>query len=125
MAIICPQCDSTAASGAVFCSRCGQSFVGLRDTSEQPYRAPAPYYYPPPQPPPQPQYAMVPMQPMALSPWRCLRCGYVGSPFMVQKMSGAGVATLVILLIVFFPLFWIGFLIKETKCQCPQCRSVY
>ena len=25
--MICPKCDSTSASGAVFCSRCGQSFV--------------------------------------------------------------------------------------------------
>ena len=123
--MICPKCDTTSASGAVFCSRCGQSFVGMRDTSEQPYRAPQPVYYPQPAYPPPQQYAMVPVAPMAMMPWRCMRCGYAGQAMMIQKMSSAGTVTLILLLIFFFPLFWIGFLIKETRCMCPQCRAVW
>lgn len=124
--MICPKCDSTSATGAVFCSRCGQSFVGMRDTGAPPYRAPAalpppaPYY-----PPPQPQYALVPVAPMAMQPWRCFRCGYTGHPMYIQKMSSAGVTTMVLLILFFLPLFWIGFLMKETRSQCPHCRMVH
>jgi len=132
--MICPKCDSTSAPGAVFCSRCGQSFVGLRDTSEAPYRAPAPYYlpvqglyppqYPAPYPPPSP-YALVPVGPMGMVPFHCIRCGYGGPPMLIQKMSQSGMITMIILIFAFFPLFWIGLLMKETRCQCPHCRSVY
>ncbi|MBK9031926.1 MAG: hypothetical protein IPL61_11470 [Myxococcales bacterium] len=140
--MICPTCEVASAPGAVFCARCGASFVGLRDLPPEPYRAqgasaPQPYQpqpYPPqpypPQPyPPQPYppqpYAMVPVMPMAMAPWRCMRCGYAGQAMMVQKISSGGWVLFAVLLLFFFPLCWIGLLMKDTRCQCPMCRVMY
>ena len=89
-------------------------------------------YGPPPQqqgygPPPgvyQQPYGPSPMVPFGAMPaaWMCRWCGYQGFPMQRQKISTGGVVVAIVLFFVFFPLFWIGLLMKETITQCPQCR---
>ena len=101
--------------GSTFCASCGTSVpVAMAPT--------APGYGHPP--PPQP-YAIVPAGQVGLVPWRCMSCGYTGQAMIVQKISQAGWITFAVLLATCLPLFWIGLLIKEPRCQCPNCRTTY
>lgn len=68
---------------------------------------------------------MVPVAPMPLAPFQCRICGYAGHAMMVEKISTAGWVVFAVLLLVCLPLFWIGLLMKETRCQCPNCRMMY
>jgi hypothetical protein len=54
-----------------------------------------------------------------------MACGYTGQAMIVQKISTAGWITFATLMLVCLPLFWIGLLIKEPRCQCPNCRTTY
>ena len=107
----CTKCGAPLAMGSTFCASCGTSF--------QPQAAPYGYAQPP-----QP-YAIVQSSPMGMVPWRCMSCGYTGQAMMVQKISQAGWITFAVLLATCLPLFWIGLLIKEPRCQCPNCRTTY
>ncbi|MCX7640778.1 MAG: LITAF-like zinc ribbon domain-containing protein [Pyrinomonadaceae bacterium] len=51
----------------------------------------------------------------------CWRCQKHVFPIIDKKISTAGWVVFAILLIAFFPLFWIGFLIKEEVRYCPYC----
>lgn len=53
--------------------------------------------------------------------YRCPRCGSHLPPCFERKISTAGWVVFAVLLITFFPLFWIGFLIKEDVRVCPVC----
>ena len=54
--------------------------------------------------------------------YRCPRCGSQHYPRFERKISTAGWIVFAVLLVMFFPLFWIGFLIKEDVRMCPVCR---
>lgn len=54
--------------------------------------------------------------------YRCPRCGTQNLPHVERKISPAGWIVFVVLLLVFFPLFWVGFLIKEDVRVCPVCN---
>lgn len=51
----------------------------------------------------------------------CPRCGSPIAPRIEEKISTAGWIVFAVLLVTFFPLFWIGFLIKEQVAVCPMC----
>lgn len=51
----------------------------------------------------------------------CPRCGSNAAPRIERKISNAGWIVFAVLLVTFFPLFWIGFLIKEQVAVCPHC----
>jgi DNA-directed RNA polymerase subunit RPC12/RpoP len=53
----------------------------------------------------------------------CDRCGSTARPYYDTKISEGGWITFVILLIVFFPLCWIGLLITETQVRCSDCGA--
>ncbi len=53
--------------------------------------------------------------------YRCPRCATQMLPQVTKKISSAGWIVFAILLVAFFPLFWIGFLIKEEVRVCPVC----
>jgi hypothetical protein len=53
--------------------------------------------------------------------YRCPRCGTQNFPHMVKKISAAGWIVFAVLLVTFFPLFWLGFLIKEDVKICSMC----
>jgi hypothetical protein len=98
---------------------------------------PQPGYGPPPQPgygPPPgygpsygaPGYGLAPAQPFGApmtSGFVCRFCGYQGMAMVTRKISTGGIVVAVVLFFVFFPLFWIGLLMKETVHSCPQCRN--
>jgi hypothetical protein len=44
-------------------------------------------------------------------------------PRMERRISTAGWITFAVLLVFFFPLFWIGLLIKEDVRICPACNT--
>ena len=111
----CTKCGAILAAGASFCASCGT-------TAAAPYAA---AYPPQPYPPPPAPYAIVPAGQMGMVPWRCMTCGYTGQAMIVQKISQAGWITFAVLMAVCLPLFWIGLLIKEPRCQCPNCRTTY
>ncbi len=54
---------------------------------------------------------------------QCPRCGQVHFPIIQRKISTAGWIVFAVLLISVFPLFWVGFLIKENVEICPACMA--
>ncbi len=52
----------------------------------------------------------------------CPRCSAQLFPRYERKISTAGWIVFAVLLVVFFPLFWIGLLIKEDVRVCPVCN---
>lgn len=54
--------------------------------------------------------------------FRCPRCASQAVPRYERKVSTAGWIVFAALLIVFFPLFWIGLLIKEPVPFCSVCN---
>ncbi len=55
--------------------------------------------------------------------YRCPHCMSQFLPRIDRRISTAGWITFSILLVFFFPLFWIGLLIKEDVRMCPSCNS--
>jgi RNA polymerase subunit RPABC4/transcription elongation factor Spt4 len=56
-------------------------------------------------------------------PYRCPHCMNQFAPRIERRISSAGWITFAVLLVFFFPLFWIGLLIKEDVAICPSCNS--
>ena len=54
--------------------------------------------------------------------YRCPRCGSQHYPKYERKISTAVWIVFAVLLVMFFPLFSIGFLIKEDVGMCPVCN---
>ena len=53
--------------------------------------------------------------------YHCPRCASQIMPQTIKKISTTGWIVFAVLLVTFFPLFWIGFLIKEEVRVCPIC----
>jgi len=65
-------------------------------------------------------------QPQAVSQnFHCPRCASNLFPRITRQISTAGWIVFAVLLLTFFPLFWIGFLIKEDVRVCPVCNYKY
>lgn len=71
---------------------------------------------------PPPQHLAYQQAPAMTHGYRCPRCGTQNLPHVERKISTAGWIVFAALLLVFFPLFWIGFLIKEDVRVCPVCN---
>jgi DNA-directed RNA polymerase subunit RPC12/RpoP len=54
---------------------------------------------------------------------RCPYCGNNAPAITNSKISTGGWVTFVVLLIIFFPLCWIGLLMKEQYRVCSRCGS--
>lgn len=54
-------------------------------------------------------------------PYRCPHCMSQFLPRVERRISTAGWITFALLLVFFFPLFWIGLLVKEDVRVCPSC----
>lgn len=55
--------------------------------------------------------------------YRCPRCANQLFPKVVRKISTAGWVVFAVLMVAFFPLFWIGLLIKEDVRVCSVCNA--
>ncbi|MFZ1701801.1 MAG: LITAF-like zinc ribbon domain-containing protein [Pyrinomonadaceae bacterium] len=56
-------------------------------------------------------------------PFRCPTCSSQMMPRIERRISTGGWITFAVLLVAFFPLFWIGLLIKENVPVCQTCDS--
>ena len=56
-------------------------------------------------------------------PFRCPNCMSHYPPRVEKRISTAGWITFAVLLVFFFPLFWIGLLIKEEVLVCQTCET--
>ena len=54
--------------------------------------------------------------------YRCPRCASQVFPTTVRKISTVGWIVFAVLMVLFFPLFWLGLLIKEDVRVCPACN---
>lgn len=54
---------------------------------------------------------------------RCAKCSGQYLPRIKRRISTTGWIVFAVLLVVFFPLFWVGFLIKEDVQMCPGCGA--
>ena len=56
-------------------------------------------------------------------PFRCPHCMSQYLPRIERRISTGGWITFAVLLVFFFPLFWIGLLIKEDVQVCQSCQT--
>lgn len=54
--------------------------------------------------------------------YHCPRCMSPAIPHSTRKISSAGWIVFTVFLVFFFPLFWVGLLIKEDVVVCPVCN---
>lgn len=59
---------------------------------------------------------------MAVAGYHCPRCHSQLLPRRERRISTVGWIVFAVLLIAFFPLFWVGFLIREDVSVCPVCN---
>lgn len=144
---VCGQANSTESN---FCRFCGESFTQMEKGDDYDFSPPRPYVWKTdefqtakPQPRKTKQINQVePLahqnalndeqfktqqlayqkQPHMISGYRCPRCASQLMPKIEKRISSAGWIVFTVLLITFFPLFWIGFLIKEDVRVCPVCN---
>jgi hypothetical protein len=55
--------------------------------------------------------------------FRCPHCRSTERPIIRNEMSETGLILLICLLVAFFPLFWIGFLMRENMKYCSDCGA--
>lgn len=149
----CQNCGKLNTPEAIFCRFCGTKFNFQKPVMTNPFdhaAPPRPYSWktdefqtqnearktaainhPRPQNiqpgPPQSNYQAAPLtyQPVgALSNnYFCPNCGSRYMPRFERRISTAGWVTFACLLVFFFPLFWIGLLIKEDVFVCQVCQT--
>ena len=146
--VYCTNCQKGSPASAEFCIRCGtalpmapyQSVFAQNNPPPQQYQPTSQQQYQ--QMPSQQQYQQLPPVPIAyvqqpyvvqtyiqpapmvniVNPtFVCPRCQCPTIPRYETRVSSGGWAVFAVLLILFFPLFWIGLLIKETIVCCSRC----
>src|SRR6185369_1312947 len=123
--IRCPQCGLINGIVDSSCQRCGyplsqsaQNAAREQQTQQPPYppQWQQPYTMPPPMmpmPQPMPQHMQQPA-------FRCTYCG--GNVLVVdRKVSTGGWIVFALMILICFPLFWIGLLMKEDYHRCGTC----
>lgn len=147
----CSKCNKTNEQGANFCRFCGARFVAEQNYAVpqmEPFdhSAPKPYSWktdefatqsearqtsatlgtsPIFNQYPQQQNQAVAYRPVAMvgQNYRCPACMSTYLPRLEKKISTGGWITFALLLVFFFPLFWIGLLMKEEMQVCPTCNN--
>jgi hypothetical protein len=148
---LCQNCGKVNTPEAVFCRFCGTKFNFQKPVmTSDPFdhAAPRPYAWKtdefqtesearrtvhlPQQPAtghfsPQPQQyqrtALTYQPNQVAANFRCPHCMSNFMPRMDRRISTAGWITFAVLLVFFFPLFWIGLLIKEDVPVCSSCNT--
>lgn len=138
--IPCQNCGKVNTTETNFCRFCGTKFMVRQSVMENPYdyAAPRPYAWKTDEfqasneprstiPIDAPHGTAAPLvyqqsQPFG-TPFRCQHCMSQFPPRIERRISTTGWVTFAVLLVVFFPLFWIGLLIKEDVQVCQSCNS--
>ena len=136
--IQCQNCGQGNAPESQFCRFCGTRFLVRQPMQQQgyDYQAPRPYAWKtdeyqthadprktnaPAQPGAQP---LVARDPRYMSGnYRCPNCMSQFLPRIERRISTTGWIVFAVLLVLFFPLFWVGLLIKEDVHVCPSCDT--
>lgn len=146
----CQNCGQVNTHQSNFCRFCGTKFMPQQQQqngSNYEYAPPRPYVWKTdefqipenkprqinqvqPLPPTMPQMPPMPMpQPLVHQQhhnlaygFHCPRCATTLMPRFEKRISTGGWITFAALLIFFFPLFWIGLLIKENVRVCAVCN---
>jgi hypothetical protein len=146
----CPNCGNMNAAESHFCRFCGTKILAAAPfpnpfdhaAPPKPYAwktdeyqtqnearrtRPTGHVDPPTSPFDSPAYGAAPLaspyaQGMA-GQYRCPKCLSQFVPRIERRISTAGWITFAVLLVFFFPLFWIGLLIKEDAKVCPHCMT--
>ena len=143
----CHNCGQVNAGESNFCRFCGTRFTFQQTAVNNPYdyAAPRPYSWktdefqtqnearptaqagqtrPIPDPAPNVAQPLAFHQPQQMANgYRCPNCMSQYMPRMERRISTAGWITFAVLLVFFFPLFWIGLLIKEDVPVCQTCNA--
>jgi DNA-directed RNA polymerase subunit RPC12/RpoP len=127
----CPNCggivknDGSLSGQTVACPFCSGSFVMPTAAASAVAETMAQYTSPPnPVPAPTGGTAPAAAPATAAQPGRGFECPYCHThdlPTVRSQMSLAGLIVLIAMLFVCFPLFWIGFFIKEEYRVCSHC----
>ena len=141
--IQCQNCGQGNAPESQFCRFCGTKFL-IRQPMPQAgydYQAPRPYSWKTdefqtqtdPRKTPQgahnawssvgPTHLAAPNSQYMSGNYRCPNCMSQFLPKIEKRISTTGWIVFAVLLVVFFPLFWIGLLIKEDVHVCPSCNT--
>lgn len=147
--IQCTNCGQVNTDISNFCRFCGTKFLQTQQQTIEPnyeYSPPSPYSWKTDefqvtenkrqknqqinqvqplggnQAPGAPQQLVYQQQQNMAFPYRCPRCANQMMPRVVKRISTAGWITFAVLMVMFFPLFWIGLLIKEEVRICPFCN---
>lgn len=54
--------------------------------------------------------------------YKCPYCGTNQTPYTTTQISTGGWIVFAVMLLVCFPLFWVGLLMKDSHQTCSQCR---
>ena len=149
--IQCTNCGQVNTETSNFCRFCGTKFLQtqMQNDGGYEYAPPSPYSWKTDefqigetgkkktqqvdrvQPLPNPYQTAQAARPQPLVPqqqqnmaygYRCPRCSSQLMPKIVKRISTAGWIVFAVLMVMFFPLFWIGLLIKEDVRMCPVCN---
>ena len=141
--IQCQNCGQGNVSESQFCRFCGTKFLVKQPMPEQGYNygAPRPYSWKTDeyQTQAEPRGAAQGTHDAWGSPgpgaiasaaphymtgnYRCPNCMSQYLPQVERRISTTGWIVFAVLLVVFFPLFWVGLLIKEDTHVCPSCKT--
>ena len=136
--ITCQNCGQRNAPESQFCRFCGTKFLIAQQMPQQ--QGQGPYGYQPPRPyswktdeyqtNTEARHPGSAPQPLAArdaqfmtGSYRCPNCMSQFLPRVERRISTTGWVVFAVLLVVFFPLFWIGLLIKEDVYVCPSCNT--
>jgi hypothetical protein len=145
----CQNCGKLNSGESNFCRFCGTKFNVRQAVPKNPYNdysSPRPYawktdefqtqteprptepVHAPTQPFDPASYQPAPLSVHSAPPgtygaFSCPHCASWAPPRVERRISTAGWIIFAVLLVFFFPLFWIGLLIKEEVQICPTCNS--
>ena len=138
--IQCQNCGQGNAPESQFCRFCGTKFLVHQPMPQQQQQQQQNYGYQPPRPyawktdeyqtHADPRVQPAQGQPLATRDpnfmsgnYRCPNCMSQFLPRIERRISTTGWIVFAVLLVLFFPLFWIGLLIKEDVQVCPSCNT--
>ena len=126
--VTCQNCGQASSDVARICRYCGAQLPHAAQQQRTDYAEPRQGSYVPPHswksgslplaPLPQPQ-----PQPASAQRFRCPHCQTTEPPVVARRISTAGWVVFFALLIMCFPLCFIGLFIKDEYRQCSWCRA--
>lgn len=137
MNVTCDNCGNVSSAETNFCRFCGTRFTLQQQAKSYDFVPPRPYAWktdefqtqsearPGPDGFSNAQAEVLAYRespPIAMA-YRCPNCMGQFLPQIERRISTAGWIVFAVLLVMFFPLFWVGFLIKEDVRVCPSCKT--